>query len=156
MTLKEPTVTTTDQHMSKWKRLKTEYSDYSYLLGLSGYGSGFDNANQLARFRNNPFAHYDAMAIALGETMATGGDLGPFDDILSSVITASLVRNELSDYITNSHGDETTGEYEAQVDGELTPSGKVLYDLKRNNKRKKTSKEAEIKRIKQDTWLYEE
>ncbi len=44
MSPKEPTISTTAQLTSKWKRMKTDYIDYHFLIGLSGYGAGFENA----------------------------------------------------------------------------------------------------------------
>jgi hypothetical protein len=40
----EPSIKTKAQIETKWKRLKADYSDYAHLVGLSGFGAGFDDA----------------------------------------------------------------------------------------------------------------
>ena len=73
------------QLTGKWKRLKQDWSDYHFLLGLSGFGDGFDtdkwaeldrgraiSAPKLSRFRHATFSHYDRLFELLANTMATG------------------------------------------------------------------------------------
>jgi len=40
----ESSIKTKVQLETKWKRLKTDYTDYAQLMGLSGFGAGFDDA----------------------------------------------------------------------------------------------------------------
>lgn len=73
------------QLAGKWKRLKGDWSDYHFLINLSGFGEDFGDqkwdeldsgrapgASKLSRFKNVPFAHYEKMFPLLNNTMATG------------------------------------------------------------------------------------
>ncbi|RHZ11418.1 hypothetical protein DYB31_007287 [Aphanomyces astaci] len=89
----EPSIKSKDQLSNKWKRLKTDYTDYHFLVTCSGYGDGFldvhwlslDTARSrkstLARFRDVPFEHYDAMAVVVDDALATAGALTGIDDV---------------------------------------------------------------------------
>jgi len=43
MSKKEPSITTKEQLTSKWRRLKTEYADYNFLITRSGYGENLSD-----------------------------------------------------------------------------------------------------------------
>ncbi|KAG9398476.1 hypothetical protein AC1031_012488 [Aphanomyces cochlioides] len=87
------TFTSKDQLVNKWKRLKTEYQDYHFLITRSGYGDGFSDdqwealdvgrsaKKKLSRFKDLPFLHYDAISVVLGDAMATKKKLSRFKDL---------------------------------------------------------------------------
>ena len=39
-----PAIVKKDQLVARWKRLKSDYTDYNFILSLSGYGADFDDA----------------------------------------------------------------------------------------------------------------
>ncbi|CAK4676590.1 hypothetical protein LEN26_018177 [Aphanomyces euteiches] len=80
---------------SRWKRLKTDYSDYKWLCEhFSGTGFfGLDDdkwneldslsrskTNMLSRFRHGPFIHYEAIGQICGDSMADGSYIRGTDD----------------------------------------------------------------------------
>ncbi|CAK4362399.1 unnamed protein product [Aphanomyces euteiches] len=115
------------QLQSKWRRLKTEWLDYNYLVQLSGFGDGFSDEKweeldrgprklKLSRFRDKPFVHYDAMSNIIGDSMATGEDITSVDDILQSKSGSNALNvGDLDD---------------------AAKRAKILYNLKKNRKRK--------------------
>ncbi|EQC40395.1 hypothetical protein SDRG_02292 [Saprolegnia diclina VS20] len=82
-----PTLRDIDQLRSKWKRIKSDYTDYGYLLSLEQFESGLtdrrwadldaehNGKQRLSRFRYEPFAHYDEMVMALSEMRTFKGGL---------------------------------------------------------------------------------
>ncbi|KDO21724.1 hypothetical protein SPRG_13140 [Saprolegnia parasitica CBS 223.65] len=160
LTPKEATIATAQQCVTKWKRLKTDYTDYHFLINLAGYEAGFDDAkwaeldkgrpNKLSRFRNEPFHHYDAMAVALGDTMATGDELGTREDVLGAADpdSSGLEGDDGGDASSESSEEASDVEPSDQL-SQARKRAKVLHELTKN-KRKKTKEDVASKRMKKE------
>ncbi|CAK4831234.1 unnamed protein product [Aphanomyces euteiches] len=117
---KEHGITTAAQLQSKWRRLKADWTDYGFLKNMSGYGEGLTDEKwneldatkgklKLSRFKDKPFVHWDTMSAVIGDTMATGlcdDDESELSEAQLGVLSAAQKR------------------------------AKVLYQLKKNRKRK--------------------
>ncbi|KAG9410990.1 hypothetical protein AC1031_019021 [Aphanomyces cochlioides] len=125
----------TSQLESKWRRMKIDFSDLTFLMNLSGFGEGFSNDKweeldqsrgkiKFSRFKDKPFLHYEAMASIIGDTMATGENIRPV------AAASNDEETELQQPTTSQnldHGDLTAAERRA----------KVLHQLKQNKKKKR-------------------
>ncbi|KAG9404558.1 hypothetical protein AC1031_004761 [Aphanomyces cochlioides] len=158
MVQKEASIKTVEQLKSKWKRLKADYADYHFLVGLFGFGAGFDGAkwqeldacrnatSRLSRFRNDPYIHYDIMAMTLGDTMATREGLSTLSDVLEAT----------DDKEMNDDDDETILNTSLEADKPIDDlsraqkRAKILHELKKNRKRKNTQEDNEIKQARRD------
>ncbi|KAG9405379.1 hypothetical protein AC1031_004487 [Aphanomyces cochlioides] len=129
------------QLQSKWRRLKADWIDYGYLIGLSGYGDGFSDdkwaehdaprskINKLSRFRDKPFAHWDAISAVIGDSMANGEYITPLSETIS-------VCEHSTDTLAQSESINETNDLSF---GDLTAAAKrarILHQLKANIKRK--------------------
>ncbi|KAH9096882.1 hypothetical protein LEN26_017223 [Aphanomyces euteiches] len=140
-------VTTTAQLQAKWRRLKNDWADCSFLQNLSGYGSGLSDERwseldasrgklKLSRFREKEFVHWEAMSSVIGDTMATGENIASVSSLSSAV-------DDSSDAEDMEHGDLSAAQKRA----------KVLHQLKKNRKRKANAedpdrtKEARLKAL---------
>ncbi|KAG9400054.1 hypothetical protein AC1031_010972 [Aphanomyces cochlioides] len=123
-------VTSTAQLQSKWRCLKNDWADYSFLQNLSVYGSGLSDERwseldasrgklKLSRFREKEFVHWEAMSAVIGDTMATGENIASFSSLGSAV-------DDSSDAEDIEHGDLSAARKRA----------KILHQLKKNRKRK--------------------
>ncbi|KAH9131561.1 hypothetical protein LEN26_007651 [Aphanomyces euteiches] len=111
-----------------------------YVTNLSGFGDGFTDDKwaeldatrskiKLARFRDRPFAHYEAMSAILGDTIATGVD------------TANTTSDALLSSSTDlEHGNLSAAQKRANVLHRLKMNKKKKRDESRNYESKKRLK----------------
>ncbi|KAG9405575.1 hypothetical protein AC1031_003478 [Aphanomyces cochlioides] len=115
---KEPSIKTIDQLKSKWKRLKADYTDYHFLVGLSGFGDGFDDEK---------WRELDA-----GRNEENDGTIDENDDNESVLDNVRQVDRSVGDF------------------ARAQKRAKILYDLKKNRKRKISEEEKEVKQARRD------
>ena len=150
------------QLQTKWKRLKTDYSDYDFLKGLSGFGDGFEDAKwaelderpgklKLSRFRNNPFTYYELFGAVVGDTMATGVNIQGINDIAQEFLP-TLANNDDEQSSQESQSDITSDE---SSQGDLSAAekrAKILHQLKKNRKRRSLEQNDEANKIRQASY----
>lgn len=116
--------------------------------------------NSLTRFRGKPFIHHEAMAVILGDAMATGEALGALDAILlnegpdtpatqldataEGAVPTSAAVDGAEDVVSDV--EPTT----AGADGSMDKASRraaLLYRLKKNRKRKITSQDDAVREL---------
>ncbi|KAH9123435.1 hypothetical protein AeMF1_005569 [Aphanomyces euteiches] len=137
---KEHGIITAAQLQSKWRRLKADWTDYGFLKNMSGYGEGLTDEKwneldatkgklKLSRFKDKPFVHWDTMSAVIGDTMASSELISSLDESLANaneVSSAGLCDDDESELSEAQLGDLSAAQKRA----------KVLYQLKKNRKRK--------------------